>query len=91
MRVAQAGDVKVATTGGFAVLQPNFFGRGVGHVQAVFVWSHAWLLCQPCGQVHHDVPIVSCLARWRHSGMHAGDAAFAVGDGAFFLAPGGGG
>jgi len=74
------------------MLQPDRFRCFVGKetVRNAF-GAHARLVFQQASEVHRNAPVVSCLTRRRHSRAHPRDAAFAVGDSAFFLAPGGGG
>ena len=85
--VAHAGDVQIAATGGFAVFVPDGFGRGV--VEEALRFPEP--LFQPLRKIHGDFPVMARFPRRGDGGAHAADAAFAVGDGAGFFAPGGGG
>ena len=85
--VAQAGDVKVPPTGGLAVLVPDGLGGGIGKQAG----GDALDFFQSPRQINANLPVVTRLTRCGHGGAHAGDAAFAVGDRAFFFTPSGGG
>ena len=93
-RPAEPRDVEIAPTRALAVLVPDGL-RARLRITQVVVEQMRLVRIQPRLQrlceLHADLPIVARLARRRHGGAHARDAALAVGDGAQLLAPGAGG
>ncbi len=87
---AQAGDVQVAPARAFAVLVPDGLGAVVGE-QAGQVGPRGQQGLHAPRHFGDDAPVRPGLTGRRHCGAHAADAAFTVGHGAFFFAPGGGG
>ena len=89
--VGQAGDVNVAATRALAVFVPHGFGACVLKHRTPIGAAARQARLEPLRELDRDGPIGARLAGRGHGRANPADAALAVGERAFLLAPGGGG
>ena len=85
--IAQAGDIEIAATGGFAVFVEHVFGTGIREQPFAIPPQR---VAQPPRKLDHRLAIGSRFARRRNRRAHPRDTPLGIGHGAVAFAPGGG-